>query len=254
MRWMPLSPGTRFLGDIGRFRTLGDPKNGTFAVRGQNPLIGIDMDGTNDRIDIPFRSFDPSSSATGVTCSAWLYFDAVNQTNPQYLICSQISGDTNVAMLFFLLGNATAVASVALSFQRATAQTARWMTANTIPISTWIHVAATWSGGTTAATIVLYMNGRQVSMDAGGDGSGTAIAAVGTTVLGGRTFDDTRNLNGMMLDARIYDRPLTAAEVYALWDPATRWDLYALPRSSMFSIPAAANTPIFGHINNPVSF
>jgi hypothetical protein len=92
-----------------------------------------------------------------------------------------------------------------------------------------VHVVATWAGGTAASGINLYKDGRLTSMAAGTNGVGAITPAVGTFNVGGRTFDDTRNLNGMMFDARIYDHVLTAAEVYALYDITTRGDLYGLP-------------------------
>jgi hypothetical protein len=53
-------------------------------------------------------------------------------------------------------------------------------------------------------------------------------------------FDDfhAQRLDGTIQDIRFYNRALTDAEVFALYDPATRWDLYA---------PVARRTYVFLH-------
>jgi hypothetical protein len=54
-----------------------------------------------------------------------------------------------------------------------------------------------------------------------------------------------RYLRGTLVDVRIVERQYTDAEVQSLYDPATRWDLYAQePRRSYIDIPAAPGTTI----------
>ena len=38
----------------------------------------------------------------------------------------------------------------------------------------------------------------------------------------------------MMADVRLYHRVFTAAEMWALYDPTTRWDLYAAPSRRVY--------------------
>ncbi len=52
--------------------------------------------------------------------------------------------------------------------------------------------------------------------------------------------------DGLIWDARVYDRALSDAEVWALFDPSTRWELYyETGRVSYFVVPAA---PVGGRI------
>lgn len=56
-----------------------------------------------------------------------------------------------------------------------------------------------------------------------------------------------RSLDGGMWDARIYNRCLSPAEIYALWHPATRNDLYApIPRRRLFVVPASSSVTLDG--------
>ena len=67
------------------------------------------------------------------------------------------------------------------------------------------------------------------------------------------TWDASYHAGGVIFDARIYNTSLTDQEVYQLYSPETRWDLYlpaAPPR--FWSVPAAAPPagaaiPIFGN-------
>lgn len=69
----------------------------------------------------------------------------------------------------------------------------------------------------------------------------------------GMTWDASYHAGGVIFDARIYNTSLTDQEVYQLYSPETRWDLYlpaAPPR--FWSVPAAAPPagvamPIFGN-------
>lgn len=49
-------------------------------------------------------------------------------------------------------------------------------------------------------------------------------------------------LNGQMFDARIYNRSISVAQNWALYDPATRWDLWYLPGRKLYSFAPAGGT------------
>jgi hypothetical protein len=49
-----------------------------------------------------------------------------------------------------------------------------------------------------------------------------------------------RELDGEFCDLRIYNRALSSAEVWALYDPRTRWDLYQQPTRRLWIDTAAA--------------
>ncbi len=47
---------------------------------------------------------------------------------------------------------------------------------------------------------------------------------------------NSRFWDGRIADVRIYERSLSAGELYQMWDPVTRWDLYRQPTSRWFAM------------------
>ncbi len=56
-------------------------------------------------------------------------------------------------------------------------------------------------------------------------------------------------LNGSISDFRIYNRVMAASEIWQLYDPQTRWELYATPEYRRWFVPVVAGTsiPVFQH-------
>lgn len=94
-------------------------------------------------------------------------------------------------------------------------------------VNTWYHVAAVRSGTTGAWTWTVYSNGIYDNADSTATNpsaqQGAAIGAPGVYVASDLTW------TGQITDVRLYNRALGAAEVWALYNPQTRWDLYAGP-------------------------
>jgi hypothetical protein len=92
------------------------------------------------------------------------------------------------------------------------------------------------------ASSVLYANGISI-----GSSSGQSIfTGTGSLAFGnyGRVGERGANQSyqGLMAHAAIYSRKFTDADAWAAWDPATRWDVYAMPSSRVFfDIGAAGN-------------
>lgn len=91
----------------------------------------------------------------------------------------------------------------------------------TVTVTTGVlyHVAGTYDG----VTMRLYLNGVQVNSAAKTGISGDFGNNVGIGAQG----DGDVPMNGRVGDVRIYDRALSAAEVWQLYAPQTRWQLYA---------------------------
>ena len=93
------------------------------------------------------------------------------------------------------------------------------------PTSTWFHLLGTRINGTS----YIYLNGvRQTATTTGAPNNGDSRA-----VVLGRWRADLDGLywTGYLSDARIYNVGLTDAEVAHIYNPATRYDLYApIPR------------------------
>lgn len=93
-------------------------------------------------------------------------------------------------------------------------------------VTQW-HILAVTHQPTSAAGDYLVYRNNQVLI------SGTADASLPTWSasprLGG-SADGSLFLDGFIGEQRFYNRVLSATEIWQLYDPATRWDLYAAPR------------------------
>lgn len=117
----------------------------------------------------------------------------------------------------------------------------RWMVSNAAVAATspaaatsvgeTCHVVFTWDGGTGWR---LYVNGSDVSATGW---PGTPL----DTQPGSVSLASYQPLGATIFDTRVYDRALSPAEVWRLFDPASRWELYATrrrPRQGLLSASA----------------
>lgn len=103
-------------------------------------------------------------------------------------------------------------------------------------VNTWHHAAAVFASATD----------RRAFIDGGGKGTDTTSRApTGSDRISlGRSGDSSPSsyLEGRIAEARLYNRALSDAEVLALYDPATRWEVYRrVQRRRVFSLPAGGN-------------
>jgi len=240
----PLVPGSATPLLEQRRNQPGSPKNSlSLGARGDAAIVGVDFDGTDDRVDYNYRGFDPANSVQGFSVAAWIRPDVIDQANLQYVWHAHQSGDAAFATQFGIASNTTAVGAtqVTVTTTGGTSVTAN-SPANVLSVGVWAHVIGTWNGGMTASTAcTFFVNGRSVATTSVGNGTAPVIAATGSVSLGGRIFDNSRAYNGVIAHVCVYNRVLSAHEAWSLYDPATRWDLYWVPgRRVFFDVGAAA--------------
>lgn len=189
------------------------------------PVVGLmhDFDGSSR-----FEIDGSSGSNTGLggiypTISCWVEFDTTSGTqtiikrdvdwilradggNVQWLVWSSVGGLAVTNFLAFSTG-------------------------------TLYHLACSYDG----ANMLMYVNGQLVSTTAktGTPNDFGSTSCVGAQPGGGE------NIDGRIADLRVYNRPLSAAEVLALYLPQTRWELYAPLWGPVYKAPAAASVPKF---------
>jgi len=106
----------------------------------------------------------------------------------------------------------------------------------TFATNTWHHVVGVYDG----TDIKIYINGNHV---------GTPSAQTGVTKDSASTlaiFDYSGTgwgLAGDIADPRLYDTALSAGDVWNMYDPATRWDLYKPIAPTLWPVGAAATPP-----------
>ncbi len=98
----------------------------------------------------------------------------------------------------------------------------------TLAVNTWYHFVGVYNIAEAAPSQVkLYIDGRY---NAQGASAGGAIAASANTIgIGAEPGFTDRVWSGAIRDVRIYERALGGQEIYRLWAPQSRYDLYKLP-------------------------
>ena len=235
--WWPLNEqrGTRYERAAGGCWNL--TENGTVDAR-NGPFGGGRASlwdaGSTDYLE---NQSTPAATAVPLTMSCW--FLAVDVTNYYALMAVLKYANAGTDDYFSLGANGTAAgdpvyAEVANGANYNGASSATGYTANTWNLAV---------GGFESAT------SRWATCNAGSRGTNTTsrtpvAASIDRTQLGsfvsqGGTFSP---LNGQMFDARIYNRSISAAQNWALYDPATRWDLWYQPGRKLYSFAPAGGT------------
>lgn len=130
------------------------------------------------------------------------------------------------ALLRFDVGNGTTYRSV--------------HTSGGVTVGPWYHAAGVWRSGDPPK---IYLNGVGTTGSSSLSGSLTVASAY---YLGWDAVRAIRKLPGYIAEARIYDCVLSDSQVWQLWDPATRWDLY-LPIQRFWAVKAPAGwQSVFG--------
>lgn len=172
-----------------------------------------DFDGSTDRIDYanPYNC-----NGNPFTMAAWCNADAI-PTDLRYIMNVHVSGDTsygvglcfdyvdatNTRLNFFFQGG-TNLARISGSIATATL------------VSGWHHYAVTHDGSATAASCQIYHNGVEVASYNNTNNGATLLDTTGSLSLGGRIYDDNRNLDGQEAEAALWNRQLSVSEIASL--------------------------------------
>lgn len=162
------------------------------------------------------------------TISAWFRIDAAAATQVVYCESQQFSGQF---WRLYIDGNDLRLYWHVKGVGHAICSTAN----NSISLNTWQHGCAIEAASNDH---VLFLDGSNRDTNAD-DQSPTNIWGTGI----GARYDNVPDgfISGRITDIRVYNRVLSDAEVYQLYDPATRWELYQ-PMARMFVVvkPVAA--------------
>lgn len=101
-----------------------------------------------------------------------------------------------------------------------------------LDVDNTVHHAAFTSDGT---TVTFYRDGVALATQTIISGGAGNWITSGTTVSSGYGHTAAASApTSKMWDSRIYTRALSAQEMWALYEPSTRWDLYAVPATRVF--------------------
>lgn len=190
------------------------------------------FDGSDDRIDWD-NIYNNASGAQ--TVAAWVKIDDV-PSSYRYMLCTHQSGNTAYAVIFYFRFSDATNYIYYLEVNGTTPLIhATTQIAETTLTGKWLHCLATWDGSTTAANIKLYING--VEQVYGTTQNGVSLAAAtGKWSIGGRIYDNGRNLDGAIGEVAVWDRVLNSTEIAQMCSFGPLYSATNLPSGLRFCV------------------
>lgn len=197
----------------------GNSNNGTWSDSADNNVSGetttgvvstaLTFDGTDDLIDVP--TFDVSG--TGLTLAGWYYANSF-PNDPRIIskASGTSSGDHDWALF---VDDATNQIRFRLRTSGSTVE--EFDPAFTATTGVWHHVAVTYDSATDA--VEYYISGVNVGSDTHNQGGAVVTGSGRNIALGNQPSGaGSRPFDGELDDVRVYDRPLSAAEILSLYN------------------------------------
>ena len=207
-------------------RNMVGPTSGAYTgtVAG-TPLLGIchDIDDSTDSTLV--TTYTALNDLTQLTLSAWY--------------TSRTAGGGSLGRIVDKnnLGNgwniqSKGAGSMGFEFRRWSVTNGEWsfpcpaMDASSAVMPHHVAVSYDTAGGTGAVPLVL-IDGVLRTTTTLSTPAGVATDSEVSDLRIGNRSDLSRTWDGTLADIRVYNRAMTAAEMLALWDQATRWELYS---------------------------
>lgn len=164
------------------------------------------------------------------TVSFW--FNCPSYSNNQTLFAFISTISSLVGYNFYIIGST--IISAPIYFTNST--TVGVSASVNLVVNTWYHIAITYTPG---GTYKMFFNGSLVGTNIGvplNTSLGTSTyGAINALQIGGFTTTNGFTFNGYIDDFRIYNRPLTASQIYQLYQSTTTD--YLLARSYVYNTP-----------------
>jgi len=160
----------------------------------------LDLDGAGDYVNC---GQNPTLNITGhITISVWVYRKGTTPSNLVGILGSiQPPWDANWAL--FVNGDNSNIGFIGWGLSD------NAVSGGLVPLNTWVHVVAKYDG----SYLYIYTNGTEVAKDA----STGSVTALENDLLIGTYVNTTRNWNGLIDHAMIYNRALSASEIALLY-------------------------------------
>jgi hypothetical protein len=202
----PFTPGTR--SNTQALLDLSKKSVMTVANASFDSSAMLNFDGTNDYIQL--TTFTQPTNY--ITCEAWI--NPQDNVVPGTIRGGVISSTNSMYLGIFDSYDGTTFGS---HWAVQTSTGARPSNVNgSIPRNQWTHLVGTYNGSVSRA----YINGVEVWNSPLTGTIPSATYYIGT--YGGTIVDDTHNFNGYISVAKIYNRALTAEEVYQNYNTSKR--------------------------------
>jgi len=186
--------------------------NGAFSANAEYGSFAGDFNGTDAALQI---EDDPSiSGLSEITLSIWVNPNSLSSVNMIWSKGSDTSNDFSREWFWRIETDGTMI----LIFTSGNTTDFRLDSSGTIPTGTYTHLAATYDG----SQMKLFINGLEdTSRSVSGsiqDDSGKSLIGAQTDGNGGSASSAIQFFDGLMDQARIFDRALTTSEISDLFN------------------------------------
>ena len=171
-----------------------------------------DWDSTDDSVTMGSPTVVDNLPANGMTLSTWIFPDTLGQSGVGFITSKNTGSGQNQGWFLLNYTNNT-LQFVVDGSTDLVVQTSN----DSITLGAWNHVVLSWDGNiTTANSVRIYVNGREVGYQVQTNGAGRVDDAasglyIGNSSAGNRTFD------GKIDDHRLYSRALSPLEAFQLY-------------------------------------
>jgi len=189
--------------------------NGGVQRQFTDTVRAANLDGVDDRFDLSTLG-DYEAHSNPLTVSMWCYLrdDSLQQywfnkadSDAMFFAWTNVNGSLEFKIRDLTVVNATGKMYSGLA---------------TNILNRWAHLVFVSSGTdyTLASNLDVYLDGvvQTATSSTNGDGYTSGESSVGMLTLGGRYYDNNRNMDAMFQNVRVYSRALSAAEVQTLYD------------------------------------
>ena len=230
--WPTVRCGGNTLFDYSNGANVGqDIPSGVSRVRDSALGMGLNFDGAS-RFSTDTK-FDQLTGATQATFALWIRPGSV--TGEQAFFSQW--GGTN-RFLFEMFTDEIRLAIINGGFLL------HQTTTFNLSIGETYHIAVVWHGN---GKSVMYRNGGDVVFTTSAVIALPSIVASSIPLWFGDAGQNNKRYTGALWDCRVYNRALSASEVFALYDPATRWELYAPVMPRLVGFAGGVTIPLFMH-------
>ena len=153
----------------------------------------------------------PLFATNTITMAAWIY---INNAVAPGALYGDFSGANTVEYSFEIAPGGTAV-DFYTNHQGVTPNSRSTPFPGGFSLGTWTHLAVTWDGNTDGDNLKVYING---ALAATNNLYGIMPSPSDSTYRIGKRADNTNPFKGKIDELRVYNRALSAGEIWALYD------------------------------------
>jgi len=212
--WIMADGGGNIVRDIsyGNDGTLTNMDPATDWVTGQFGKV-LDFDGADDDVDIGAPTL--LDDLGPLTMSAWINPRTAGEGSTGKIFSKRPTGAVT-SDWFLEIDNTTPEVNAFEFIKDETPNIGRVTNDNTVSFNVWQHIVVTWDGTNQGTGVHIYKNGIELGYQAT-TGGGTNGSDATYPIHIGNQDDGAATFDGQIDDVRLYNRVLTAAEVWSLY-------------------------------------